>query len=220
MTAATDATPTPAPTTLSRVLQTEADLRAIYKRPNRTVIAKDIGRIDRHFHRFIELSPFFCMGTMSADGKADVTPRGGEPGFVHVLDSQRLAIPDRPGNNRIDTLLNLVQRSGIGLVFFVPGFEDTLRVNGTAQITTDEALLQRFVHDGKPPLTVIVVEVREIFLHCGKAVRRSGLWDTAARVDRSALATSGEIYRDQLALEQDAASIDAFLDKGLRETLY
>ena len=205
---------------LASVLENEDDLRAVYRRPRDTVVAKNIHQIDDHFRRFIGLSPFLCMGTTGADGRGDTTPRGGEPGFVHVLDSTHLAMPDRPGNNRIDSLVNIVERPGVGLVFLIPGFEDALRVNGTARITTDEALMSRFIVDGKPPLTVIVITVHEAYLHCGKAVRRAGLWDAASQVDRGTFPSAGQIYRDQLTLDAPVAAIDEVLDKDLRDTLY
>jgi uncharacterized protein len=204
----------------SNILRTESELRAVYKPPAAGVVAKDIGQIDAHFRRFIELSPFLCMGTMGADGLGDVTPRGGEPGFVRVLDSKHLAMPDRPGNNRLDGLSNLLRQPGIGLVFFVPGFEDTLRVNGMAQIVTDLALKQRFLAEERLPLSVIVIEVKEIYLHCGKAVRRAGLWNQGVQIDRRSYPSAGQIYRDQLKLAREAAALDAMFEKDARDNLY
>jgi uncharacterized protein len=205
---------------LSNVLETDADLRTVYKQPASGAVAKALRQIDPHSQRFIELSPFFCMGTSGADGLGDVTPRGGEPGFVHILDPRTLAVPDRPGNKRLDALSNIIRNPGVGLLFFVPGFEDTLRVNGRARITTDESLLQRFAHDEKLPLTVIVIDVAEVYFHCPKALRRSVLWDLSAQVPRSSFASAGQIYRDQLRLDKDAAEIDRALDQGVRDTLY
>jgi PPOX class probable FMN-dependent enzyme len=205
---------------LSTVLVSEADLRAVYRQPNKNTVAKDIGRIDKHCAHFISLSPFLCIGTVGPNGVADVSPRGGEAGFVHVIDEQTLAMPDRPGNNRLDTLINIVGQPGVGLAFFIPGFEDVLRVNGLARITTDETLMARFVTEAKPPLSVIVIEVKEAYLHCPKAVRRAGLWTQEAQVDRASFPTAGQIYRDQLALEVDVGAIDASLEKDARERLY
>jgi uncharacterized protein len=202
------------------VLKTQSDLRAIYKLPASGVLAKSFPRIDQHSRRFIELSPFVCLGTMGADGLGDVTPRGGEPGFVHVLDDTRIAIPDRPGNNRIDSLSNIVRQPGVGLLFLIPGFEDTLRLNGVAQITTDESLLRRFIANDKLPLSVLVIDVKEVYLHCGKAIRRSGLWKQEAQVDRRTFPTAGQIYREQLKLEKDAALLDAIFEKDARDNLY
>jgi uncharacterized protein len=204
----------------SSVLTTEADLRAIYKQPSVGASAKSLGKLDSHSRRFIELSPFACLGTTGPNGLGDVTPRGGEPGFVHVLSETQLAMPDRPGNNRLDSLTNILKLPGVGLLFFIPGFEDTLRVNGFAQITTDQTLMQRFVASDKLPLSVIVIEVKEVYLHCAKAIRRSGLWRLESQIDRTTYPTAGQIYRDQLALEKDVAAIDQALEKDARERLY
>jgi PPOX class probable FMN-dependent enzyme len=204
----------------SNVVQTEADLRAIYKRPSAGAAGKTLACLDKHFQRFIELSPFFCLGTTGPGGMGDVTPRGGEPGFVQVLDPSHIAIPDRPGNNRLDSLTNIIAQPGVGLLFFVPGFEDTLRVNGIAQITTDAELMKRFIAHDKLPLTVIVVAIKEVYLHCGKAIRRSGVWKAESQIDRSTYATAGQIYRDHLALEMSVADIDVALEKDAQERLY
>jgi PPOX class probable FMN-dependent enzyme len=204
----------------SNILKTEADLRAIYKQPSAPAVAKTFARLDDHFRRFIELSPFACLGTMGLNGLADVTPRGGEPGFVHVLSPTHLAMPDRPGTNRLDSFSNVLQRPGVGMVFFIPGFEDTLRVNGIAQLTTDESLMQRFIVKDKLPLAVIVIEVKEAYLHCGKAIRRAGLWNAESQIDRRTYPTVGQIYRDQLALGIEVAIMDAAFEKDARERLY
>jgi PPOX class probable FMN-dependent enzyme len=206
--------------TFTPILRTEADLRAIYRAPNRHILAKDLGRIDAHFRRFIERSPFACLGTVGPDGLGDVTPRGGAPGFIHVLEERLLGLPDRPGNNRLDTLTNLVRCPGVGLLFFIPGFEDTLRVNGTASVSTDEMLMRRFTEGDKPPRSVVLIDVKEIYLHCTKAIRRADLWNPANFADRSSFPTTGEIYRDQLALEYESAAIDAAFEKDAREHLY
>jgi PPOX class probable FMN-dependent enzyme len=160
------------------------------------------------------------MGTMGPDGLGDVTPRGGERGFVHVLDERTLAMPDRPGNNRLDSLTNLTSNPGVGLLFFVAGFEDLLRVNGRARISRDSALMDRFVVDGRPPRSVVIVDVAEVYLHCPKAIRRAGLWRPETWVDRSDYPTAGQVYRDQLSLDRDVAAIDAALDRDARENLY
>lgn len=201
-------------------LTSQADLRGVYKPPGGGAVGKDIGQIDAHFAAFIALSPFLCLGTHGADGLCDVSPRGGEPGFVHVLDARTLAIPDRPGNNRLDSLSNVTGHAGVGLLFFVPGFEDTLRVSGLARLTTSPELMERFTADGKPPRSVMVVEVKEAYLHCAKAIVRAGLWRPEAQVDRARFPTAGEIYRDQLKLGTEAGQIDAALAKDARDNLY
>jgi PPOX class probable FMN-dependent enzyme len=201
-------------------LKTEADLRTIYKSPSGGAVGKDIAQIDNHFAHFISLSPFLCIGTVGDNGLCDVSPRGGEPGFVHVLDGRTLAMPDRPGNNRLDSIGNITRNAGVGLLFFVPGFEDTLRVNGMARVTTDTDLMQRFLQDGKPPRSVVVIDVKEAYLHCVKAIKRAGLWSQDAQVDRAAFPTAGAIYRDQLKLEIPGEAIDASLEQDARDNLY
>lgn len=201
-------------------LKSEADLRAVYKSPSGGAVGKDIAQIDAHFAHFISLSPFLCIGTSGENGLCDVSPRGGEPGFVHVIDERTLAMPDRPGNNRLDSLGNITRNAGVGLLFFVPGFEDTLRVNGVARVTTDPALMARFTSDGKPPRSVVLIDVKEAYLHCVKAIKRAGLWSQDAQVNRETFPTAGQIYRDQLKLEIPGEAIDASLDKDAKDNLY
>lgn len=202
------------------ILKSEADLRTVYKQPAGGAVGKDIAQIDAHFARFIAMSPFLCIGTVGGNGLCDVSPRGGEPGFVHVLDGRTLAMPDRPGNNRLDTLGNITNNPGVGLLFFIPGFEDTLRVNGLARVSTEPELMQRFLQDGKPPRSVIVIDVKEAYLHCVKAIKRAGLWTQGAQVDRGTFPTAGEIYRDQLKLEVPVEVIDASLEQDAKDNLY
>jgi uncharacterized protein len=201
-------------------ITTRDGLRAVYKEPIPGAVAKEIGRIDPHCRAMIGLSPFLCMATMSAEGRADVSPRGGEPGFVHVLEDGRLAIPDRPGNNRLDSLTNLIEQPSVALIFLIPGFEDALRVNGKATITTDPDLMQRFLVDDKPPRAVVLIEVEEAQHHCAKAIKRAGLWDAEAQVDRASFATPGQILRDHLAIETPVETIDAFVAADARDNLY
>ena len=155
--------------------------------------------LDVHMRNFIALSPFVCLGSSSADG-ADVTPRGDQPGFVHVLDDGTLLIPDWPGNNRLDTLMNIEANPNVGLLFLIPGFSESLRVNGVAEISLDPALLERWNVNGKHPRSVLRVTVREAFLHCAKAFMRSRLWDEASKVDRDRLPTLGQMIGDQTGI--------------------
>ncbi|MEY4784678.1 MAG: hypothetical protein RIR41_2613 [Pseudomonadota bacterium] len=201
-------------------LNTEADLRTVYKQPGGGAVGKEIAQIDAHFAHFISLSPFLCIGTAGENGLCDVSPRGGEPGFVHVIDARTLAMPDRPGNNRLDSLGNITRNPGVGLLFFVPGFEDTLRVNGVAHVTTEPELMARFTTDGKPPRSVVLIDVKEAYLHCVKAIKRAGLWTQEAQVDRATFPTAGQVYRDQLKLEIPGEVIDASLDQDARDNLY
>ncbi|MCB9972298.1 MAG: pyridoxamine 5'-phosphate oxidase family protein [Hyphomonas sp.] len=201
-------------------LRTQADFRTVYKPPSGGAVGKDIARIDDHFARFIALSPFLCIGSSGEDGLCDVSPRGGEPGFVHVIDEMTLAMPDRPGNNRLDSMSNLTARPGVGLLFFIPGFEDCLRVNGFARMSIDEALMRRFDHDGKPPRSVMLIDVKEAYFHCPKAIKRAGLWDPATQVDRATFPSPGQILRDQMKLDVPARAIDDAIDQNARDELY
>jgi PPOX class probable FMN-dependent enzyme len=197
----------------------DTDLRRIYKEPMERAVRKQLDGLDRHCRRFIELSPFLIMATSSREGCVDATPRGGEPGFVHVADERTLLIPDRPGNNRLDALTNLLSNPGVGLLFLVPGVDETLRVNGTVEISDDEKLRGLFETNGRLPATVLVVSVREAFLHCAKALMRARLWDETARVERSALPTMGQMLKDQIGLEGEAESQEAMLER-YRDVLY
>lgn len=174
-----------------------AALRALYGAPSPRALAKQLDHVDRHCRAFIGLSPFLVLATQGADGLGDATPRGDHPGFVTVADEKTLVIPDRPGNRRVDSLMNIVERPGIGILFLIPGVDETLRVNGEAMIDDDEALRARHAIDGSRPATVLVVKVREAYLQCGKALMRSRLWAPESRIERTRLPTMGEMLKDQ-----------------------
>jgi hypothetical protein len=193
-------------------------LRALYATPRERSLRKVMPALDTHCRSLIALSPLVMVGSFGADGRADVTPRGDAPGFVEVADAATLLIPDRPGNNRLDTLSNLIANPAIGLLFLVPGIDETLRVNGTAEIRDDAELLARFEVDGKQPVTVLKVAVQEAYLHCAKAFMRSRAWDPASNVPRSSLPSMGEMLRDQLNLA--TAETQAEMLVRYRETLY
>jgi PPOX class probable FMN-dependent enzyme len=175
--------------------------------------------LDDHMRRFIELSPFVCLGSSSPDG-ADVTPRGDQPGFVHVLDDHTLLVPDWPGNNRLDTLMNIEANPQVGLLFLIPGFTESLRVNGLAETSHDPALLERWTVNGKHPRSVLRISVREAFLHCGKAILRSKLWDESAKVDRSVLPSYGQMLKDQTHVRDTAEQIQASVEHAYKTGLY
>lgn len=201
-------------------LTSEAALRENYAPPSKGAIDKCFPHLDTHSRRFLELSPFFCIGSARVDGMGDVSPRGGEPGFVHALDDIHIAFPDRPGNNRLDTLTNLVANPAVGMLFFLPGVLETLRINGSASITTDEALMKRFVVAEKYPRAVIVVETEEVYFHCSKALRRSDLWNADKQLGKGDFPTLGRISRDQLKLKIPAKVIDIALDRDAKKNLY
>jgi PPOX class probable FMN-dependent enzyme len=179
-------------------ITTESELRALYAAPAERVLRKELDRLDRHCRRFIAHSPFLVLATADADGRQDATPRGGDPGFVHVANDQTLLLPDRPGNNRLDSLANLTQRPEVGLLFMVPGVDETLRVNGTAELRDDPDLTGRFAASGRSPRIVVQITVRQAYLHCAKALMRSRLWDADTRIDRTELPTMGQMLRDQI----------------------
>ena len=159
---------------------------------------KQLDRLDPHCRNFIALSPFLVLATFGADGLGDVTPRGDQPGFVGVEDDRTLLLPDRPGNNRLDSLQNILTNPGVGLLFLIPGVDETLRVNGTAEIRDDADLLARFDVAGRLPRTVLRIRVREAYLHCAKALMRSSLWSPAQQIDRASLPSMGQMLKDQL----------------------
>jgi PPOX class probable FMN-dependent enzyme len=199
------------------VITSKEALRALYKPPKTRSLAKELKALDRHCQRFVELSPFLVLGSVGERG-ADVSPRGGPPGFVRVVDATTLAIPDFPGNNRLDSLENIIETGRVGLLFLVPGVDETLRVNGRASIETGDAMRSRGAVDGRLPIAILEVAVEQAYLHCGKALMRSGLWDASLQIDRASLPSMGEMLRDQLNLE-DAES-QAEMVERYRETLY
>ncbi len=198
----------------------EAALRTVYPKVSKPIRDKAIDYLDDFALTFLSLSPFFCIGTSRPDSLADVSPRGGEPGFVHALDSKRLAFPDRPGNNRLDTLTNVMHAPAVGLLFFIPGIDETLRINGTATVSVHEDLMSRFVMDGKRPRSVIVVDVVEVYLHCSKALKRSDLWNPDKRVARTRLPTWGEMLRNQGRAFVPAKLIDLVIGQDAKRNLY
>jgi PPOX class probable FMN-dependent enzyme len=201
------------------VVSDEAGLRQCYAPPIERARLKTLRKLDRHCRRFIELSPFLCLGSEGPDG-VDVSPRGDQPGFVQVLDDQTLAVPDWPGNNRLDSMTNIVARPRVGMLFLIPGVDESLRVNGTAQITTSPEMLSRWEVNGKHPRSVLLVTVAEAYLHCGKALIRSRLWKDDYRVDRAELPSYGRMLKDQVDIADTAEQIEASVEEGYRERLY
>jgi hypothetical protein len=173
-------------------------LRALYDPVRERSAKKELPQLDVHATRFIGLSPLVVLSSAGASGAVDASPRGGEPGFVKVLDPHTLLIPDAPGNNRLDTLENIVQTGQLGLLFLLPGVDETLRVNGRALLSTDEADRTLCTDARRVPKLVIRVAVQASYLHCAKALMRSSLWDASRHVARSVLPSMGEMLRDQI----------------------
>ena len=175
--------------------------------------------LDTHHRAFIALSPFLVLASADAQGMPDVSPRGDLPGFVAVRDEHTLLIPDRPGNKKLVTLSNIVENPHVALIFFVPGRVDSLRVTGQAQITTDPTLLAPLAVQGKPPKSGLIVTVAHAWLHCGKALIRSRLWEPEAQVAPDALPTLGQMVADQI-VGVDAATADAQLENAIKTRLW
>jgi uncharacterized protein len=180
---------------------TAEDLAALYPEPTPRVIAKARPQLDAHAKNFIAMSPFCVLATSGSDASVDASPRGGNPGFVHVEGPHLLLMPDRSGNNRIDSFRNIVEGSGLlQLIFFVPGIDETLRVGGRGSVTTEPALLAAMREFGKPPRAVLRIEVQEAYFHCGKALMRSRLWSADNRVERAVFPSIAEVIHDQTSL--------------------
>ncbi len=194
-------------------------LHEIYGAPSERAVKKQLSRLDRHCRDFIARSPFLVVATADASGRCDASPKGDMPGFVRVVDDQTLLIPDRLGNNRVDTLGNLLARPGIGLIFFVPGINETLRVNGRAQVTADPTLLEPLAVNGKAPRSGILVSAEEVYFHCGKALIRSDLWAPEKRVPRSDFPSLGRILADQIG-GIDVEEAERYTADGYKNRLY
>lgn len=177
-------------------IEDPGSLRALYPAPGTRAVRKVIARLDAHCARFIALSPFCVISSVSPDGWPDLSPRGGAPGFVRVLDERTLVLPDRPGNNRLDSLSNVAATASVALLFLVPGVDETLRVHGSAAILPAGAFVD--AHARRPSLTVLRIHVERAFFHCAKALMRARLWSDDARIDRDTFPTLGQILNDQL----------------------
>src|SRR5262245_57445815 len=179
------------------MIETLQDLRSIYSQPKPRSVAKQLDHLDKHCKRFIGLSPFLVLATVGKDGRVDASPRGGAPGFVRVVDDKTLQLPDALGNNRLDSFTNVVQTGKLAMIFFIPGMDETLRVNGPARLSADPELLRAFPHDRHPPRIVVEIDVEEAYLHCAKALMRSKLWASDHRIDRSLFPSLGQMIKEQ-----------------------
>ena len=192
---------------MQHAITTLPALRELYAPVNPRSALKELPQLDGHAKRFISLSPFVIISSYGADGRADTSPRGGDAGFVKVVDRGTLLITDSPGNNRLDTLENIVATKQIGLLFMVPGVDETLRVNGTAVLSTDEAERKLCEDSRRVPKLVIRISVHASYLHCAKALMRSDLWNADKHIDRSQLPSMGEMLRDQVAGKLPAETV-------------
>ena len=194
-------------------------LRELYGEPSDAAIAKEIDYVHPHYRAMIEASPFMVMATSGPDG-LDVSPRGDPPGFVVVENDRTLLIPDRRGNNRVDSLRNIVRDPRVSLLFLVPGVGETFRVIGRAKISTDPALCDSFVFAGKTPRSVIVVDVERVYFQCSKAIIRSKLWDASRHVERASLPSNGTILAAITQGKEGGEEYDRAYPARLRETIY
>ncbi|HUL63437.1 MAG TPA: pyridoxamine 5'-phosphate oxidase family protein [Burkholderiaceae bacterium] len=176
-------------------------LRNLYAAPKERAIRKQLTHLDVYCRRFISLSPFLVLASSDADGRTDASPRGGDPGFVKVPNDSTLLIPDAPGNNRLDSLENIVTTSQVGLLFVIPGVDETLRANGIAILSDAERDNDLCANERRRPKLVIRVSVREAYLHCAKALMRARLWSTDSRIDRARLPTLGQMINDQTGID-------------------
>lgn len=198
-----------------------ASLVASYAPVSKTAAIKDIGRIDPHMRRFIALSPLCLVSTADRLGRQDVTPRGDPPGSFKVLDEHTVALADRPGNNRLDTLRNLLENPQIALIFLIPGITETVRLAGTAALSVDQSLLASMAVQGKIPKCAIVVRVRQAYLHCAKALLRARLWDDDYRQARGTFPSISRMVGDQVGLsEAEKVEREAATERAYREGLW
>jgi len=182
-------------------IETLEQLRTLYAAPKERAVKKQLAALDRHCKHYISLSPFVVLSSMGGDKVLDASPRGGAPGFVKVLDDKTLLIPDSPGNNRLDTLENIIHTRRLGLLFLIPGVDETLRVNGAAELSVAPADIAHCTTEVRAPKLVIRVSVQQAYLHCAKAFMRSKLWESESRVDRGQLPTMVDMINEQAAIE-------------------
>jgi PPOX class probable FMN-dependent enzyme len=201
------------------VLASADEVAALYGSPVEAVVSKIIDHLDGHCRDFIARSPFVLVATADERGNCDVSPKGGPAGFVSVLDEKRLAIPDAPGNRLVYSLRNVAAGGRAGLLFVIPGMEETLRVNGRAWLTRDPAVLEPLAAGAKPPKVAIGVEVEEAFLHCAKAFKRSALWRPDEWPDAAGLAAAAQIWRDHMALDMTTKEVQEFVDDDYANNL-
>ncbi len=189
-------------------ITTLAGLRGLYAAPAERAVKKQLSALDVHCQRFIGLSPFVVLASGGVEAALDASPRGGSPGFVQVVDEHTLLVPDAPGNNRLDSLENIVTSGEVGLLFLIPGVDETLRVNGRAVLSLEEADLSRCTTEKRRPKLVIRVTVRDAYLHCAKALMRSALWSPAAQVQRTCLPSAGEMLKDHTGVHTPPETLE------------
>ncbi len=199
-------------------IESLTDLEALYSPPLATTLNKETHCINDQYRCLIEASPFLTIASVGPEGM-DCSPRGDAPGFVQIIDDRTIAIPDRRGNNRLDTLKNIVRDARVALLFMIPGWNETLRINGRAYLSTEPDLLARFAVNGSEPVTAIIVEIDAVYFQCARALKRSKLWDSDAQVDPQTLPKAGELIQSVIA-DFDAQDYDAALQSRQSKSLY
>ena len=202
-------------------LSSEQELRDVVGEPMDLALTKQLPKLDPLCRKFIGMSPFLCLGTSDAHGNSDVSPRGDPPGFVQVIDDETIVIPERPGNRRIDSLSNIVDNPSVGLLFFVPGLEETLRVNGRAEVIRDPEILATMAVNRKAPKLAIRIKVDQAFLHCAKALKRSKLWDDSRFRENSAFPSIGRAILQQTnTTDISGEEVDRLVEEDYRDNMY
>ena len=207
-------------TAASSRIETLDQLRALYREPSKLTLGKFLAELDEHCEAMIRHSSFVCLATSAADGSLDISPRGDPPGSVKVLDSKTLLMPDRTGNNKLDTLTNLTGNSEIAMIFMVPGIIETLRVSGRAQLIHNDPRLDACAINGRVPVSGILVDVRRACLQCGKSIIRSALWEDTYHVNRKELASFGKMLVDQTCSSMTAEQLDQAIQESYDQRLY
>ena len=204
----------------AEVIKSERELRGVVGEPMARSLRKEIAHLDANCRAFIARSPFMLVASCDAQGRLDVSPKGDPAGFVQVLDEHTLAIPDRPGNQRADTFSNVLQNPRVGLLFLIPGMQETLRVNGSALIVRDLAVRERMAVRGKVPALALVVTVEEVFIHCTKCMVRSHLWDREFWPDLQGVPSQARFLVDHAKLGETLEEVQASLDQARKTRLY
>jgi len=184
-------------------IESEEKLRELYGFPKGRSKNKQLNALEKHTKNFIQHSPFVSISTYGASGAVDCSPRGGKPGFIKISNEGCIIIPEAKGNNRLDSLVNIIETRNIGCLFLIPGVDETLRINGSARISTAIEYLRLFATERNPPKACIELTINEVFLHCAKALMRSDLWSSESRIERSLLPTMGAMINDQLSLNEE-----------------
>lgn len=204
-------------------VETINSLRELYDSPMDLVIKKVKSSLDKYTTQYLELSAFSVLSTSSADGCMDCSPRGDYPGFIQAFDENTIAIPDRPGNNRLDSLKNIIENPNIGILVLIPGFSECLRINGKAKIVINHEILERFKYKEKIPKSVILVSIKEIYFHCSKAITRSKLWKPESQVNRNVMPGFGKILMNQIdpsKSDEEIEKVEKLIKNRVKTTLY